>query len=114
MPKKRSDKSVDAVLVPFEGAASREDSFDELLLEHLDLMFAVAMKLTRNADDAEDLVHNTIVKALRFHDLRKQRSKITRVALSFLHTFFGHSPLFFAIFSWRRTRHASQSADLYS
>jgi RNA polymerase sigma-70 factor (ECF subfamily) len=68
MPKKRSDKSVDAVLVPFEGAASREDSFDELLLEHLDLMFAVAMKLTRNADDAEDLVHNTIVKALRFHD----------------------------------------------
>ncbi len=46
----------------------RSNEFEELVLEHMDMLYAVALKLTRNATDAEDLTQNTVVKALRFHD----------------------------------------------
>ena len=62
----------------------RNPTFDALLLEHLDLMFAVAMKLTRNADDAEDLVNNTLVKALRFHDKFQEGTYIKAWLLTIL------------------------------
>ena len=65
-------------------SSDRNPSFDELLLEHLDLLFAVGMKLTRNADDAEDLVNNTIVKALRFHDKFKEGTYIKAWLLTIL------------------------------
>jgi RNA polymerase sigma-70 factor, ECF subfamily len=66
------------------GGSERKSSFDELLLEHLDLLFAVAMKLTRNADDAEDLVNNTLLKALRFHDKFKEGTYIKAWLLTIL------------------------------
>lgn len=66
------------------GESGRNPSFDELLLEHLDLLFAVGMKLTRNANDAEDLVNNTIVKALRFHDKFKEGTYIKAWLLTIL------------------------------
>ncbi len=47
---------------------NRSTEFEELILEHMDMLYAVALKLTRNATDAEDLTQNTVVKALRFHD----------------------------------------------
>lgn len=84
MASKHSGKSRGGVVVPFDGDESRNDAFDELLLEHMDLMFAVAMKLTRNADDAEDLVHNTVVKALRFHDKFKEGTYIKAWLLTIL------------------------------
>ena len=37
-------------------------------LEYLEPLFATAMRLTRNRTDAEDLVQDTFVKALRFSD----------------------------------------------
>ncbi|MBI4557431.1 MAG: sigma-70 family RNA polymerase sigma factor [Candidatus Hydrogenedentes bacterium] len=46
----------------------RSHEFEKLVMEHLDMLFAVALRLTRNAADAEDLTQNTVVKALRFHD----------------------------------------------
>lgn len=51
-----------------EPAPNRAQSFDEQILEHMDMMYAVALRLTRNPTDAQDLTQNTVLKALRFHD----------------------------------------------
>lgn len=69
-------------------AKPRSPAFDELVLSHLDMMFAVAMKLTRNAADAEDLTQNTIVKALRFHDKFREGSYIKAWLLTILRNTF--------------------------
>lgn len=46
----------------------RSEAFEKMVLEHLNMMYAVALRLTRNATDAQDLTQNAVVKALRFHD----------------------------------------------
>ncbi len=43
----------------------RETSFDVQLLTHLDTMYAVSCRMTRSTAEAEDLVQDTIVKAMR-------------------------------------------------
>ena len=48
---------------PVEG---RERAFEAEALTYLDGLYASALRLTRNPDDAEDLVQDTYVKALRF------------------------------------------------
>lgn len=45
----------------------RSKEFEQLVLEHLDMLYAVALRLTRNPADAQDLTQNCVVKALRFH-----------------------------------------------
>ena len=42
------------------------DTFAADVLEHLHALFGTALRLTRNRADAEDLVQDTVVKALRF------------------------------------------------
>ena len=44
----------------------RERAFEIEALTYLDGLYASALRLTRNPDDAEDLVQDTYVKALRF------------------------------------------------
>jgi RNA polymerase sigma-70 factor, ECF subfamily len=44
------------------------DEFQALIEQHLDGMFRVAMRYTRDRTQAEDLVHDTVVRALRFQD----------------------------------------------
>jgi RNA polymerase sigma-70 factor (ECF subfamily) len=44
------------------------DTFATDVLEHLDALYGTALRLTRNRADAEDLVQDTVVKALRFSD----------------------------------------------
>ena len=44
------------------------DTFTEETLSHLDAMYAVACRLTRNPTEAEDLVQDTMVKAMRARD----------------------------------------------
>jgi RNA polymerase sigma-70 factor (ECF subfamily) len=44
---------------------SKSDPFCEETLAHLDAMYAVACKLTRNPTEAEDLVQDAFVKAMR-------------------------------------------------
>ena len=44
------------------------ETFAGAVLELLDPLFGTALRLTRNRADAEDLVQDTVVKALRFSD----------------------------------------------
>src|SRR5580698_3999712 len=48
--------------------AAKHDPFSEECLNHLDAMYGVACKLTRNPTDAEDLVQDAFVKAMRARD----------------------------------------------
>jgi len=45
----------------------RQKEFDRLVLEHMDMLYAVALRLTRNRAEAQDLTQNAVVRALRFH-----------------------------------------------
>jgi len=68
--------------------AQRSHEFEQLVLEHMDMLYAVALKLTRNATDAEDLVQNAVVKALRFHDKFKEGTYIKAWLLTILRNTF--------------------------
>lgn len=48
--------------------ASRRDQFSEEALTHLDSLYSVAMRLTRNAADANDLVQDTFLKGFRAYE----------------------------------------------
>jgi RNA polymerase sigma-70 factor (ECF subfamily) len=45
-----------------------QEAFAAEVLSFLDPLYATALRLTRNRADAEDLVQDTVVKALRFSD----------------------------------------------
>ena len=44
------------------------DGFADDAVGHLDALYAVACKLTRNPSEAEDLVQDTLLKAMRARD----------------------------------------------
>lgn len=71
---------------PERGGRSAE--FDRLVLEHIDMLYAVALKLTRNQADAQDLTQATIVKAFRFHDKFKEGTYIKAWLLTILRNTF--------------------------
>jgi RNA polymerase sigma-70 factor (ECF subfamily) len=51
---------------PGTGQKTKEvDSFTDEAVGHLDALYAVACKLTRNPSEAEDLVQDTLLKAMR-------------------------------------------------
>ncbi len=52
------------------------------------MLHAVALRLTRNSADAEDLTQNTLVKALRFHDKFKKGTYIKAWLLTILRNTF--------------------------
>jgi RNA polymerase sigma-70 factor (ECF subfamily) len=52
------------------------------------MLYAVALRLTRNAADAQDLTQNTVVKALRFHDRYKDGTYIKAWLLTILRNTF--------------------------
>ena len=58
------------------------------MLEHLDMLYAVALRLTHNPTDAQDLTQNTVVKALRFHDKFKEGTYIKAWLLTILRNTF--------------------------
>lgn len=55
-------------LLSFEKKAKETDEFQALIETHLDGLFRVALRYTRDRSLAEDLVHDTVVRALRFKD----------------------------------------------
>jgi len=66
----------------------RPKEFDSLVLEHLDMLYAVALRFTRNKADAQDLTQNTVVKALRFHERFKKGTYIKAWLLTILRNTF--------------------------
>jgi RNA polymerase sigma-70 factor (ECF subfamily) len=54
--------------LPSSSTKPNADLFAEEALAHLDAMYGVACKLTRNPTDAEDLVQDAFVKAMRARD----------------------------------------------
>ena len=66
----------------------RSPEFEQQVIEHVDMMYAVALKLTRNPADAEDLTQNTLVKALRFHDKFQEGTYIKAWLLTILRNTF--------------------------
>jgi RNA polymerase sigma-70 factor (ECF subfamily) len=67
---------------------NRSEDFEALVLEHLDMLYAVALRLTRNAADAQDLTQNTVVKALRFHSKFEKGTYIKAWLLTILRNTF--------------------------
>jgi RNA polymerase sigma-70 factor (ECF subfamily) len=57
-----------APIMADQGASGAEKRrlFEQLALPHLDLLYAVAMRLVRNPDDAGDLLQETILRGYRF------------------------------------------------
>lgn len=51
--------------VPVE---ERESFFEREVMQHLDALYRTAMRMTRNPQDAEDLVQETMLRAFRFLD----------------------------------------------
>ena len=66
----------------------RSHEFEQLVLEHMDMLYAVALRLTRNPADAQDLTQNTVVKALRFHDKFQKGTYIKAWLLTILRNTF--------------------------
>src|SRR6187401_3574041 len=54
-------------------------------MEFLEPLYATAMRLTRNRADAEDLVQDTFVKALRFEDRFTPGSNLKAWLFTILH-----------------------------
>ncbi len=50
------------------GKRKKGDEFGELIEQHTDGLYRVALRYTRDPAAAEDLVHDTVVRALRFKD----------------------------------------------
>jgi RNA polymerase sigma-70 factor (ECF subfamily) len=50
------------------GPAPQPDSFEVELLGHLDTLYGVSCRMTRSTSEAEDLVQDTVVKAMRARD----------------------------------------------
>ena len=69
------------------GRRQREapDTFGTEVLGYLEPLFATAMRLTRNHADAEDLVQDTIVKALRFQDRFERGTNLRAWLYTILH-----------------------------
>ena len=52
----------------FGKTKQRRAEFEQEALPYLDNLYATALRLTRSASDAEDLVQDTLLKAYRFYD----------------------------------------------
>ena len=49
-------------------AEERESFFEREVMQHLDALYRTALRMTRNPQDAEDLVQETMLRAFRFLD----------------------------------------------
>jgi len=49
-------------------SSDRRQEFEDVALVHLDSLYNGALRMTRNPEDAEDLVQDTVLKAYRFFD----------------------------------------------
>jgi RNA polymerase sigma-70 factor (ECF subfamily) len=50
----------------------KTEKFEELSLQYMDMLYSTALKMTRNIEEAEDLVQDTYMRAYRFFDKFEQ------------------------------------------
>src|SRR4030095_14238066 len=61
------------------------DAFGAEVLRYLEPLYATALRLTRNRADADDLVQDTLVKALRFSDRFERGTNLKAWLSTILH-----------------------------
>ena len=71
-----------------EKALPRTRDFEERVLDNTGVMYAVALRLTRNAVDARDLAQSAIVKALLLHGTFKTGTRMKAWLLTILRNTF--------------------------
>jgi RNA polymerase sigma-70 factor, ECF subfamily len=69
-----------ATETPGDAANERDEFFERDVMQHLDALYRTALRMTRNPQDAEDLVQETMLRAFRFLD-RFQRGTNLRAWL---------------------------------
>lgn len=69
-------------------AAAGQDAFQREALSWIDGLYGAALRLTRNPDDADDLVQDTYVKAFKSADSFKQGSNLRAWLFTILHNHF--------------------------
>ena len=67
---------------------TRPDAFEAQTLEHLDALYAVSCRLTKSPLDAEDLVQDTLVKAMRARDQYEPGTNLKAWLFKILHNTF--------------------------
>jgi len=70
------------------GIDARHDSFQQDVLTHLDSLYGTALRLTRRVPDAEDLVQETYLKALRFSGSFERGTNLRAWLFTILHNTF--------------------------
>ena len=73
-------RSSDARLVKRAARGDRA-AFDELVARHRDRVWAIALRMCRDRDDAEDVLQETFIAAWRALDRFGGRSEVTHLAL---------------------------------
>jgi len=68
--------------------ADRRKRFEEEALPHLDALYSMAMRLLRNADDAGDLLQETVLRAYRFFHQFEQGTNCRAWMLTILYNNF--------------------------
>ena len=73
---------------PVHATEPRSEIFEHQLIAHMDTLYSTALHLTRNAADAQDLVQDTVVRALRFHHTFKPGTYIRAWLIAILRNTF--------------------------
>jgi RNA polymerase sigma-70 factor (ECF subfamily) len=60
--------------IPVKAEDGKRKQFEEMFIPLLDSLYNMALRMTRNPEDAEDLVQETYLKAYRFFDKFRENS----------------------------------------
>ena len=73
------------------GRPSSPGLFEEALLPHLDVLYGLALRLTRDRDDAADLLQDAVLRGFeRFHQLREPAAARAWFVRILTRTFLNH------------------------